>query len=80
MIITSSIPTAHRARSTAGGFLFCEHHIVHVHGMVWHFVGDGKMFSCKGWLCNWEEIADFSPLHCRYGKNRGFFLVVDTVM
>ena len=35
-----------------GGFLFCEHHIVHVHGMVWHFVGGGKMFSCKGLLCN----------------------------
>ena len=43
----------------AGGFLLCEEHIVRVHGMVWHFVGDNKMFSCKGLLYNWEEIADF---------------------
>ena len=38
---------ARRVGRTAGGFLFCEHHIVHVHGMVEHFVGVGKMFSCK---------------------------------
>ena len=26
-----------------GGFFVCEHHIVHVHGMVWHFAGGGKL-------------------------------------
>ena len=41
---------ARRVGRTAGGFLFCEHHIVHMHGMVEQFVGVGKMFRCKGLL------------------------------
>ena len=58
------------------GFLFYEYHSVHVHGMVWHFVGIDKMFSCKDLLCNWEEIAEFSRLFAVVGKNREFFLDV----
>ena len=57
-----------------GGFLFYEYHIVQVHGMVWHFVDADKMFSRKGLLYNWEEIAEFSLLSAVVGKNRGFFL------
>ena len=53
---------------------FCEYHSVHVHGMVWHFVGIDKMFSCKDLLCNWEEIEEFSPLSAVVRRNRGFFL------
>lgn len=51
-------------------------YIVHMHGMVCHFVGIDKMFSCKGLLCNWEEIEEFSRLFAVVGKNRGFFLGV----
>ena len=71
---------ARRVGRTAGGFFVCEYHSVHVHGMVWQFVGIGKIFRCKGLLYNWEEIAEFSRLFAVVGKNRGFFLVVDTVM
>jgi hypothetical protein len=40
---------------------FCPtNHIVHVHGMLWRFVGADKIFSCKDLLCNWEEIEEFS--------------------
>ena len=41
---------AHRVGAEGAAFLFCEYHIVRVHGMVWHFVGIDKMFSCKGLL------------------------------
>lgn len=47
-----------------------------VHGMVWHFVGGDKMFSCKDLLYNWEEIVEFSRLFAVVGKNSGFFLGV----
>ena len=65
-----------RVGRTAGGFFVFEDHIVHVHGMVWRFVGADKIFSCKGLLCNWEEIAEFSRLFAVVGKNSGFFLGV----
>ena len=35
-----------------GGFFVFEDHIVHVHGMVWCFVGADKIFSCKMFICN----------------------------
>ena len=44
--------------------------------MVYHFGGVGKMFSRKGLLYNWEEIAEFSQLFAAVGKNHGFFLGV----
>ena len=36
--------------------------------MVYHFGGVGKMFSRKGLLYNWEEIAEFSQLFAVVGK------------
>jgi len=63
---------AHRVGARWAAFLFFEDHIVHVHGMVWHFVGVDKMFSRKGLLYNWEEIAEFSRLFAVVGKIADF--------
>lgn len=36
---------------------FADDHIVHMHGMVCHFVGIGKMFSCKGLFANSDRVT-----------------------